>query len=194
MEKFVLKCLKLSFALLFLGCIGEKLDKSELKAISNVSSIFIDVYKEHLSNNMSIIYLSESSSILIKSSGTETLTYQESLAPPPSKNGLKNLSHGASTTRRIDTEIIKIKEETKKEIEKLIKAFHKNDFDSVINNIKTEKGIGIKVIFISPNNNIKEFNLINGATDNQRNFFKYVFDKAIEKSVRNKEQLEFFLR
>ncbi len=191
MEKFIAYIFSLGFILIISGCKGQDSSLSMPNPGSNVSIITFDVYKGGVENGLSIIYLSEQASLLIKSNGIESLDSQDVPPPPPNQVGSTITS---SNVHKIRAEVLSLEESTVKEIERLISDFSQKDLSSLVNNVKIEDGVGIKIIMTYPNNDTKDFTLINGATENQRKFLRYVFDKTIEISEYNKEQLKIFLR
>lgn len=191
MEKFIAYILSLSFILVISGCNGQDSSLSTTNPKSNVSVITFDVYKGGLKNGLSIIYLSEQASLLIKSTGKVSLDFQEIPPPPLNQAGLND---AISDIQVIKVETINLEASTIENIESLIASLGSEDLGSLINNVKTENGVGIKIVILYSDNEIKDFTLINGATENQRKFLRYIFDRAIEKSKYNKEQLKIFLR
>lgn len=191
MEKFIAYMLSLSFILVISGCNGQGSSLSTTNPKSNVSVITFDVYKGGLENGLSIIYLSEQASLLIKSTGKESLDFQEIPPPPLNQAGLNDTT---SDIQEIKVETINLEASTIENIESLIASLGSEDLSSLINNVKTENGVGIKIVMLYSDNDTKDFTLINGATENQRKFLRYIFDRAIEKSKYNKEQLKLFLR
>lgn len=191
MGKFIAYILSLSFILVISGCNGQDSSLSPTNPKSNVSVITFDVYKGGLENGLSIIYLSEQASLLIKSTGKESLDFQEIPPPPLNQAGLND---AISDIQEIKVETINLEASTIENIESLVASLGSEDLSSLINNVKTENGVGIKIVMLYSDNDTKDFTLINGATENQRNFLRYIFDRAIEKSKYNKEQLKIFLR
>ena len=77
MEKFIAYILSLSFIVVISGCNGQDSSSSITNSKSNVSVITFDVYKGGLEYGLSMIYLSEQASLLIKSTGKESLYFQD---------------------------------------------------------------------------------------------------------------------
>lgn len=192
MKTFTASIFLLSFVFINLGCKDPNSlpDNSNLKL--NTPMITFDIYKGTSDIGLSLIYIGKQSAILVKPTGQQLLDFEE-IPPPPNK--LKSSSNLTEYKMdKIETEILKLEKEAVKKIENLIGALDDNDLKTIINSGKFDDGIGIKVTIIFSENNIKDFSLINGATENQRAFLKYIFDQSIQKSKLNKEQLTFFLR
>lgn len=191
MEKFVAYIFSIGFMLFLTGC--KEPNASLKKSDSNikVSMIILDVYRGEIDNSLSLMYSGVSSTIVIKSNGAQSLGFPE--IPPPPDKGKSKYNVASYNSVEIEAEVLNLDKETVGKIEDLIVNFDENDFKTIINSISTEDGIGIRVTIIYSENSIKYFTLINGATENQRNFLRFIFDQTMQKSKFNKEKLKFFL-
>lgn len=175
-----------------LSCDTPNLTQDTTQADSKSSTLVIlDVYRNAIDGDLSIIYSQTESVIIIKPNGLQSLDF-EKVPPPPPK---ADRSYDIPTQNKviIQTEILNLNEDEVNKIEKLINSLKANDLKTTMNAMKTENGIGIKIVMISSGNKKNEFSLINGATDNQRNFSEYIFEQVIQKSKLNKTELKLFL-
>ncbi len=192
MEKLIAYIFLVNFMFTCMGCQDQNSLSDNSDSDLYISMITFDIYKETIDVGLSLIYCSQRSEILIKSNGFQSLDFEETPPPPPDEpNSIYNVP---DRNIELETEVLNLEKEIVKKIESLIEVFEDNDLDSVINSGKIDDGMGIKVTIVFSENRIKDFTLINGATENQREFLRYIFDQVIQKSKSNKEQLKLFLR
>ncbi len=155
--------------------------------------ITLDVYKSEIDLGLTIIYIRTESVIIIKPNGFQSLDFVKTPPPPP---GESKTDYGMSdqNVEAVQVEVLSLENKEVDMIENLMGALKDNDLKSLINFGNFDDGIGIKVTIIFSEGNIKDFSLINGATDNQRKLSMFIFDLVIQKSKANKEKLEYFLR
>lgn len=188
MEKFIVYLCFVSFTLINYAC------KEQNHSLNNIDSrtsmITIDIYKNTIDVGLSLIYIGDKSTILLKSNGLQSLNVEAIPPPPPELDTSKNEK---KIHQPIETELLQLKKESTIEIDRLLEAFGEADFSDVINGIKTEEGIGIKVNIVLADGKIKNFTLINGTTAPQNVLLKYIFEQAAQQSRLNKAQLKLYL-
>ncbi len=193
MEKFVAYIFSIGFMLSITGCKGQNSSLNESDSDIKISMIIFDIYKGTIDNSLSLIYSCERRVILIKSNGLQSLDFQE-IPPPPLYEKKPNYNGSNRNSVKIEAEVLNMEKGTVEKIQSLIEGFEENDLKTIINSVKIEDGIAINVTIVYSENSIKDFTLINGATENQRKFLRYIFDQVIHKSKFNKEKLKLFLQ
>lgn len=193
MEKFVAYIFSIGFMLSITGCKGQNSSLNESDSDIKISMIIFDIYKGTIDNSLSLIYSCERRVILIKSNGLQSLDFQE-IPPPPLNEKKPNYNGSNRNSVKIEAEVLNMEKGTVEKIQSLIEGFEENDLKTIINSVKIEDGIAINVTIVYSENSIKDFTLINGATENQRKFLRYIFDQVIHKSKFNKEKLKLFLQ
>jgi len=184
------------WGLIFTGfdCKDQETSKFQLNSeLDSLVMVIIDVYKESPDQGLSLVYLVDPSTVLIKPNGFESLGLGEIPLPPPEQVD-SYFNKENKSKKQIKSELLFFEKGVAKKMDSLIQSFEIIDFEDVINYGKFDDGIGLKINIIFSDKNIMEFSLVNGATANQRAFLKYYFDQVIKNSKINREQLIFFLR
>lgn len=193
MEKLIAYIFLLSFAFANSGCKRQNSPLLEPNPKSNASMITLDIYRGAIDLGLSLIYDGTQCVIVLKPNGLQSLDFEEKPPPPP---GEQNANYNVPNhhIEKIKVEALSLEKEKVEIIENLINALEDKDLKSVINIEKFDNGIGIKVTIVFSDNDIRDFSIINGATENQKKVLNYIFDQAILNSKLNKELLELFLR
>ena len=184
--------LPLAFLLIISACNEQESVLHNKDSELNISMIAIDIYRGSIDNSLALVFMSDDSTILVKSSGFLSLVKED--IPPPPPNVL-NYEHNHTTYNivSITTEVLKLEKEFVEKIRSLLKVFWEKDLKNHVNSIKIDDGIGIKVTIIYSDKSLNEFTLINDATGNQKEFLDYIFETVIQRSNINKENLTLFL-